>query len=56
MPPARSEMTNLTGTLEIARRELLDLGLRNTLLNYRPQRQKGVEVIDEKPAEVFRSW
>jgi hypothetical protein len=54
MPPARSEMTNLTGTLEIARRELLDLGLRNTLLNYRPRRQKGVEVIDEKPAEVFR--
>jgi hypothetical protein len=46
----------LTGTLELARRELLDLGLRNTLLNCRPQRQKGVEVIDEKPAEYSGSW
>src|ERR1035441_5191440 len=54
MPPARNDATNLTGTLEIARRDLLDLGLRNTLLNYRPLRTKGVEVIDEKPVEVFR--
>jgi glucose-6-phosphate 1-dehydrogenase len=36
MPPAKSDATNLAGTLEVARRELLDLGLRNTLLNYRP--------------------
>ena len=54
MPPAIFNETNLTGTLEIARRDLLDLGLRNTLLNYRPLRSKGVEVIDEKPVEVFR--
>src|ERR1039458_6787199 len=54
MPPARHEGTSFTGTLEIARRDLLDLGLRNTLLNYRPLRSKGVEVIDEKPVEVFR--
>jgi hypothetical protein len=54
MTPAKSDATNLTGTLEIARRGLLDLGLRNTLLNYRQRRQKGAEVIDEKPAEVFR--
>src|SRR5438128_1675437 len=44
----------LTGALEVARRDLLDLGLRNTLLNYRPLRAKGVEVVDEKPVEVFR--
>ena len=54
MPPARHEGTSFTGTLEIARRDLLDLGLRNTLLNYRPLRSKGVEVIDERPVEVFR--
>ena len=54
MPSARNDETNLTGTLEIARRDLLDLGLRNTLLNYRPLRSKGAEVIDEKPPEVFR--
>ena len=45
---------DLTRTLEIARRDLLDLGLRNTLLNYRPLRTKGVDVIDEKPGEVYR--
>ena len=44
----------LTPILEIARRDLLDLGLRNTLLNYRPLRTKGVEIIDEKPREIFR--
>ena len=54
MPPASNEATSLTGTLEIARRDLLDLGLRNTLLNYRPLRSKGIEVIDEKPIEVFQ--
>src|ERR1035437_10278146 len=54
MPPASNEATSFTGTLEIARRDLLDLGLRNTLLNYRPLRSKGIEVIDEKPIEVFQ--
>ena len=54
MPPASKEATSFTGTLEIARRDLLDLGLRNTLLNYRPLRSKGIEVIDEKPIEVFQ--
>lgn len=40
--------------LEVARRELLDLGLRNPLLNHRLLRARGVEVINEKSAEVFR--
>ena len=40
--------------LEAARRELLDLGLRNPLLNYRLLRSRGVEVLEESPAEVFR--
>lgn len=54
MPPAKNDGANICETLEIARRDLLDLGLRNTLLNYRPLRTKGVEVIDEKPVEVFQ--
>jgi very-short-patch-repair endonuclease len=40
--------------LEAARRELLDLSLRNPLLNYRPLKSRGVEVIQEVPAEIFR--
>jgi Protein of unknown function (DUF4011) len=40
--------------LDAARKDLLDLGLRNSLLNYRLLRARGVEVIDELPAEVFR--
>jgi very-short-patch-repair endonuclease len=54
MPPARPSNAVLIGALDIARRDLLDLGLRNTLLNYRPLRAKGVEVVDEKPREIFR--
>jgi very-short-patch-repair endonuclease len=54
MPPAKNGGTNISGTLEIARRDLLDLGLRNTLLNYRPLRTKGAEVIDGRPDEVFQ--
>jgi hypothetical protein len=37
-----------------ARKELLDLGLRNPLLNYRLLRTRGLEVVDEVPSEVFR--
>ncbi|MCO5176442.1 MAG: DUF3320 domain-containing protein [Thermomicrobiales bacterium] len=40
--------------LELARRELLDLGLRNFLINYRTLKARGVEVVDEDAAEVFR--
>ena len=35
MSPAKEKAADLAGTLETARRDLLDLGLRNTLLNYR---------------------
>jgi very-short-patch-repair endonuclease/KaiC/GvpD/RAD55 family RecA-like ATPase len=54
MAPATKKATDLTGTLESVRRDLLDLGLRNTLLNYRPLRSKGVDVVGEDPVEVFR--
>ncbi len=39
--------------LEIARGKLLDLSLRNRLLNFRPTRRRSIRVIDEVPAEVY---
>lgn len=47
MPRIRSEV-------EKSRAELLDLGLRNTLLNFRKLKTKGIEIVDELPGEVFR--
>lgn len=48
---ARDRIANL---IESSREELLDLGLRNPMLNYRPSRARGVEVVDELPVEVLR--
>lgn len=39
--------------LEIARGKLLDLSLRNRLLNFRPTRRRSIRVVDEAPAEVY---
>lgn len=39
--------------LEIARGRLLDLSLRNRLLNFRPTRRRSIGVVDEVPAEVY---
>lgn len=41
-------------SLDIARRDLLDMSLRNKLLNYRALKTKGVEITDERPSEVYR--
>ena len=49
------ERNHISALLEASRKELLDLGLRNPLLNYRPYKARGIEVVDELPAEVFRS-
>jgi very-short-patch-repair endonuclease/flagellar biosynthesis GTPase FlhF len=46
--------TNIARQMNKARQELLDLGLRNPLLNYRTSKARGLEIIDEKPSEVFR--
>ncbi len=43
-----------SSAIEASREELLDLGLRNPLLNHRASRARGVEVVDELPKEVFR--
>ena len=45
---------NISSTIEVSRKELLDLGLRTPLLNYRPSRARGVEMVKELPEEVFR--
>jgi hypothetical protein len=39
--------------LEVSRKELLDLGLRNPLINHR-QRSKQVKVVDEVSAVIYR--
>jgi hypothetical protein len=47
-------MPSIQELLNQARRELLDLGLRNTLLNYRLTKGRGVEVVGHTAEEVFR--
>src|SRR5437868_9898600 len=44
---------DLAARLEADRRDLLDLSLRNPLLNYRP-RARGLEFLGESAAQVFR--
>ena len=45
----------LEQALDVARRDLLDLGLRNPLLNYRPLKARGVEVISAVSSELFKT-
>ena len=40
--------------LEASRKELLDLELRNPLLNYRTLKTRGEEIMDELSSEVIR--
>jgi hypothetical protein len=40
--------------LEASRRDLLDLSLRNQLLNHRPAKARGVTISDELPAAIYR--
>ena len=47
-------MDDVSTQLEKARKELLYLGLRNPLLNYRPLQARGVDVVDELPTELYR--
>lgn len=39
--------------LESSRKELLDLGLRNPLLNYKTSKAKGLEIVQEKSSALF---
>ena len=48
-------MASVADQLERARKnELLDLTLRNPLISYRTLKSRGVEIIDERPPEIFR--
>ena len=47
-------MSSIETKLNAARKELLDLGLRNPLINYRLSRARGVEIVDESPPDVYR--
>ncbi len=40
--------------LDVSRKELLDLTLRNPLLNYRTLKSKGLDIVDEKAEELYR--
>ena len=51
---AAQEAASVAAQLNQVRAELLDLTLRNALLNFRPSKTRGVEIIDEIPLEVFR--
>lgn len=44
----------LRAKLDASRKDLLDLGLRNSLLNFRPSKARGVQIADELSSEVFR--
>jgi very-short-patch-repair endonuclease len=45
--------TDLTARLDASRQELLDLGLRNPLLNLRPSPARGVTIVGEESAAVY---
>jgi hypothetical protein len=48
-----ADNATLAARLDAARQELLDLSLRNPLLNYRPLRAQGVAIVRESAAAVF---
>ncbi|UOQ75495.1 DUF4011 domain-containing protein [Hymenobacter sp. 5516J-16] len=50
---ASSPSATLATRLEAARQELLDLGLRNPLLNFRPSPARGVLVVGEEAGAVY---
>lgn len=47
-------METIQSKLNVARQELLDLSLRNSLINYRPLKSRAVEIVDERPEEISR--
>ena len=48
------DATTISAELEKSRRDVLDLSLRNPLLNFRPSKRRGLEVVDELSRELFR--
>ena len=52
-PNANEREDRLRNSLESARVELLDLGLRNKMVSWRPSRRYGVEIAGAEPAAIF---
>ncbi len=50
----RTEDSHIAAELERARKRLLDLSLRNRLLNFRPTKRTTIEVVHEVPDVVFQ--
>ncbi|MBX3055025.1 MAG: DUF4011 domain-containing protein [Anaerolineae bacterium] len=47
-------MDQIHARLEATRQELLDLGLRNPLVNYHPLKARSLEIVHEQPVEIMR--
>ena len=45
--------STIQSEIEKSRRDVLDLSLRNPLLNFRPSKRRGVQVVDELSRELF---
>ena len=52
MPPIPND--SIAKSLDRARKELLDLGLRNSLLNYRTPTSRGVDIAGGDADQVYR--
>ena len=44
---------NILPKLEASRKELLDLGMRNTLLNYKVPKARGLHIVQEKSTAIY---
>jgi len=53
--PAVPSNEGLRSTLAEVRKELLDFGLRNPLLNYRLLKSRGLEIAGVRPAEAYQA-
>jgi len=47
-------LTTVAAKLEESRNDVLDLSLRNSLLNFRPSKRRGLQVADERSDQIFR--
>ena len=49
-----TDLSSIRQELEKSRLDVLDLSLRNPLLNFRPSKRRGIEVVDERSRELFQ--
>src|SRR5258706_12141626 len=50
----KSASARAEASIEAWQRKLLDLSKRNRAVNYKPTRVSTIQIVDERPAEVFR--